>query len=156
MKGFLREFKEFASRGSVIDLAVGVIIGGAFQKIVGSLVGDIILPLVGLLMKGADLSNRFVVLGAGEYATAAEAKEAGAAVLTYGNFIGAVLDFLIMALVIFTLVKLLNRLTGRNQKEAPPAPETKTCPYCKSEVALGAVRCPFCASDLPEAGAKEA
>src|SRR5574344_324802 len=104
MKGFFKEFKEFAMRGNVIDLAVGVIIGGAFQKIVSSLVNDIIMPLISLLTKGTDFTNKFIVLGEGEYATVAEATEAGAAILTYGNFISAVVDFIIMAFVIFLFI----------------------------------------------------
>lgn len=155
MKGFFKEFKEFATRGNVIDLAVGVIIGGAFQKIVSSLVNDIIMPLIGLLTKGTDFTNKFIVLGKGEFATAKEAADAGVAVLTYGNFISAVIDFLIMAFVIFLFIKLINKLThlGHKEEKEEPAPVTvKVCPYCKSEISIDAVKCPHCTSDLTEEG----
>ena len=153
MKGFFKEFKEFAMRGNVIDLAVGVIIGGAFQKIVSSLVNDIIMPLISLLTKGTDFTNKFVVLGEGEYATVAEATEAGAAILTYGNFISAVVDFIIMAFVIFLFIKLINKISHlgkKKEEEASAAPTTKVCPFCKSEIAIDAVKCPHCISDLSE------
>lgn len=153
MKGFFKEFKEFAMRGNVIDLAVGVIIGGAFQKIVSSLVNDIIMPLISLLTKGTDFTNKFIVLGEGEYATVAEATEAGAAILTYGNFISAVIDFLIMAFVIFLFIKLINKISHlgkKKEEEAHAAPTTKVCPFCKSEIAIDAVKCPHCISDLSE------
>ena len=153
MKGFFKEFKEFAMRGNVIDLAVGVIIGGAFQKIVSSLVNDIIMPLISLLTKGTDFTNKFVVLGEGEYATVAEATEAGAAILAYGNFISAVVDFIIMAFVIFLFIKLINKISHlgkKKEEEAPAAPTTKVCPFCKSEIAIDAVKCPHCISDLSE------
>lgn len=150
-KGFLAEFKQFAMRGNVIDLAVGVIIGGAFQKIVSSLVNDMIMPLIGLLTGGIDLSDKFIALNGEHYATAAEATAAGAAVLTYGTFIGAVIDFIIMAFVIFLFIKLLNTITNLGKKEeSPAAPTTKICPYCKSEIAIDAVKCPHCVSDLSE------
>lgn len=152
MKGFLREFKEFAMRGNVIDLAVGVIIGGAFQKIVTSLVNDIIMPLISLIMKGSDFADKFVALDGGEYATIEEATSAGAAILTYGNFIAVVIDFLIMAFVIFLLVKGLNKLATIGKKKGeepvPAAPATKICPYCKSEIAIDATKCCHCTSDV--------
>ncbi len=153
MKGFLKEFKEFAMRGNVIDLAVGVIIGGAFQKIVTSLVNDIIMPLISLIMKGADFATKFIALDGGEYASIEEATEAGAAILTYGNFIAAIIDFLIMAFVIFFLVKGLNKLSTLGKKkeevvEEEPAPTTKVCPFCKSEIAIDATKCAHCTSDV--------
>ena len=149
MKGFLKEFKEFAMRGNVIDLAVGVIIGGAFQKIVTSLVNDIIMPLISLVMKGADFASKFIALDGGDYATIEEATEAGAAILTYGNFIAVIIDFLIMAFVIFLLVKGLNKLaTIGNKEEAPAEPTTKVCPFCKSEIAIDATKCCHCTSDV--------
>lgn len=152
MKGFLKEFKEFAMRGNVIDLAVGVIIGGAFQKIVTSLVNDIIMPLISLIMKGADFATKFVALDGGDYASIEEATEAGAAILTYGNFIAVTIDFIIMAFVIFLLVKGLNKLStlGKKKEEepAPAAPTTKVCPYCKSEIAIDATKCCHCTSDV--------
>lgn len=155
-KGFIGEFKEFVSKGSVIDLAVGVIIGGAFQKIVNSLVNDVVMPVISLITGGIDFNNWFVVLGEGEFATAADAKAAGVATLNYGTFIGAILDFLIMAFVIFLFVKAINTVRNKASKhndDAPaPAPTTKICPYCKSEIDISAVKCPHCTSDISEKG----
>ncbi len=152
MKSLLKEFKEFAMRGNVIDLAVGVIIGGAFQKIVTSLVNDLVMPLIGLITKGSDFATKFIALDGGEYASIEEATAAGAALLTYGNFIAAVIDFFIMAVVIFLLVKGLNTLAGLGKKKAEPveepAPTTKVCPYCKSEIAIDATKCAHCTSDV--------
>ena len=151
MKGFLKEFKEFAMRGNVIDLAVGVIIGGAFQKIVTSVVNDLVMPLIGLITKGSDFASKFVALDGGEYATIEEATEAGAAILTYGNFIAVTIDFIIMAFVIFLLVKGLNKLTSIGKKPEPvveAAPTTKVCPFCKSEIAIDATKCAHCTSDV--------
>ncbi|MBQ5677723.1 MAG: large conductance mechanosensitive channel protein MscL [Clostridia bacterium] len=151
MKGFLKEFKDFAMRGNVIDLAVGVIIGGAFQKIVTSVVNDLVMPLIGLITKGSDFASKFIALDGGEYATIEEATEAGAAILTYGNFIAVTIDFLIMAFVIFLLVKGLNKLTslGKKLEGVPePVPTTKVCPFCKSEIAIDATKCAHCTSDV--------
>ena len=151
MKGFLKEFKEFAMRGNVIDLAVGVIIGGAFQKIINSLVNDIIMPLIGLALKGTDFATKFVALDGGDYATIEEATEAGAAILTYGNFIAVILDFIIVAFVIFCLVKAINTLKAKTAKEeavVEEAPTTKVCPFCKSEIAIDATKCCHCTSDV--------
>lgn len=151
MKGFLKEFKDFAMRGNVIDLAVGVIIGGAFQKIVTSVVNDLVMPLIGLITKGSDFASKFVALDGGDYATIEEATAAGAAILTYGNFIAVTIDFLIMAFVIFLLVKGLNKLTSLGKKPEPvveAAPTTKVCPFCKSEIAIDATKCAHCTSDV--------
>ena len=150
-KGFISEFKTFIMRGNVIDLAVGVIIGGAFQKIVNSLVNDIVMPLISLLTGGIDFSNWFLVLGEGEFATAAAAKEAGVATLNYGTFVSTALDFLIMAFVIFLIIKGINSVTEKFKKEKteePAAPTTKVCPYCKSEIDIAATKCPHCTSDV--------
>ncbi|MCI5738282.1 MAG: large conductance mechanosensitive channel protein MscL [Ruminococcus sp.] len=150
-KGFISEFKTFIMRGNVIDLAVGVIIGGAFQKIVNSLVNDIVMPLISLLTGGIDFSNWFLVLGEGEFATAAAAKEAGVATLNYGTFLSTALDFLIMAFVIFLIIKGINSVTEKFKKEKteePAAPTTKVCPYCKSEIDIAATKCPHCTSDV--------
>lgn len=156
-KGFVKEFKEFAMKGNVIDLAVGVIIGGAFQKIVSSLVSDVVMPLIGLLTKGVSFADKFFVFGLedGEvYATADAAVAAGKNVLTYGNFLDAVINFLIMAFVIFLFIKGINSLThhGKTEEapEEPTAPTTKVCPYCKSEIAIDATRCPHCTSEIAE------
>ena len=150
-KGFISEFKTFIMRGNVIDLAVGGIIGGAFQKIVNSLVNDIVMPLISLLTGGIDFSNWFLVLGEGEFATAAAAKEAGVSTLNYGTFLSTALDFLIMAFVIFLIIKGINSVTEKFKKEKteePAAPTTKVCPYCKSEIDIAATKCPHCTSDV--------
>lgn len=145
----LKEFKEFISKGSVIDLAVGVIIGGAFSKIVSSLVDDIIMPIVGLLLGGADISNYFVTLDGGKYATLAEAQEAGAATLNYGLFLNRIIDFLIIAFVLFLIIKAINKARALTKKpEAEAAPTTKVCPYCKSTIDINATKCPNCTSEL--------
>ena len=141
----LKEFKEFAMRGSVIDLAVGVIIGGAFGKIITSLVTDVIMPPIGLLLHGMDFSNLFISLNGQVYTTLADAQKAGAPTLNYGNFINNVIDFLIVALVIFLMIRAINRL----QKPAPAAPSTtKDCPYCFTAIPIKATRCPQCTSQL--------
>ncbi len=155
MKGFLNEFKKFIMRGNVIDLAVGVIIGGAFQAIVNSLVNDIVSPVISLATKGINFADKFILLTKDDvtFATVEAAKEAGYATLNYGSFITAVINFLIMATVIFLLVKGINKVSEigkKKEEEAPAAPTTKTCPYCKSEISVEAVRCPNCTSDLPE------
>ena len=146
MKGFFGEFKKFIMRGNVIDLAVGVIIGGAFQAIVNSLVNDIVSPVLSLATKGVNLADKFVVLTSDEvaFATVDAAKEAGYATLNYGGFI--------TAFVIFLLVKTINKISdmGKKKEEAPAEPTTKKCPYCKSEISIDAVKCPNCTSDIPE------
>lgn len=149
--GFFGEFKKFITRGNVIDLAVGVIVGGAFQKIVNSLVDDIVMPVISLATKGLDFANWFIALDGGDYATLEAAKEAGAATLNFGNFISAILNFLIMAFVIFLLVKGINSVVEKTKKpEAPEAPKTKKCPYCKTEIDIEASRCPHCTSEIAE------
>ena len=156
MKGFFGEFKKFIMRGNVIDLAVGVIIGGAFQAIVNSLVNDIVSPVLSLATKGVNFADKFIVLTTDEvaFATVEAAKEAGYATLNYGGFITAVINFLIMAFVIFMLVKAINKVSeiGKKKEEelAPAAPTTKVCPYCQSEISIKAVKCPNCTSDIPE------
>ncbi|NLP48680.1 MAG: large conductance mechanosensitive channel protein MscL [Clostridiales bacterium] len=149
-KGFINEFKEFIMRGNVIDLAVGVIIGGAFGTIVSSLVDDIIMPVISLLTKGIDFTSKFLAIDGGEYANLAAAQEAGAAVITYGNFIQALITFLIMAFVIFLIVKFINKLSSVGKEEVEEAATTKACPFCKSEIDIEAVRCPNCTSELAD------
>jgi large conductance mechanosensitive channel len=152
-KGFISEFKKFIMRGNVIDLAVGVIIGGAFQTIVNSLVSDIIMPVISLFTGGIDFSNWFIALDGEKYATLAEAQAAGASVLAFGNFISAVLNFLIMAFVIFCLIKVINSIADKTKKKeevVEEKPTTKICPYCKSEISIEATKCPHCTSDLSE------
>jgi len=133
-------------RGNVVDLAVGVIIGGAFGKIVSSLVTDIIMPPIGVLLGKVDFSNLYLNLSGTTYASLADAKAAGAATINYGLFINNVIDFVIMALVIFVLIKQVNRL--RAPSPAPAAPTAKDCPYCFTAIPIKAVRCPHCTSEL--------
>jgi large conductance mechanosensitive channel len=142
-----KEFKEFAMRGNVVDLAIGIIIGGAFGKIVSSFVSDILMPPIGLLLGKVDFSNLFIGLSDRTYATLQEAKAAGAATINYGLFFNTVLDFLLVAFAVFLLVKQINRLK-REEAPAPAAPTIKDCPFCLSSVPLKAVRCPHCTSEL--------
>ena len=143
----LKEFKKFALRGNVMDLAVGVIIGGAFGKIVASLVADIIMPVVRLFLGGTDFSSLFVSLDGNTYETLIAAQEAGAATLNYGIFIMAIVDFLIIAFSIFFIVKQLNKMK-KPEEVKEEAPTTKECPYCKTNIAIEATRCPNCTSQL--------
>lgn len=140
-----KEFKEFAMKGNIIDLAVGIIIGGAFGKIVTSLVNDIIMPLVGLLLGHINFPNLFIVLDGAKYDTLEAAKKAGAATLNYGVFINNIIDFLIIAFSIFIVVKQLNRFSKK--KETAPA-TTKKCKFCYSEIHIDASRCPYCTSEV--------
>ncbi len=152
MKNIANEFKQFIMRGNVIDMAVGIIIGGAFTKIVNSMVADVIMPPLGLLLGKVDFSNWFVVIhkgpdGVSHFATMAEAQAAGATTLNLGLFLNAVISFLIVAFCIFMLIKAINQLN----KPAPApaaAPTTKKCPFCCSEIAIEATKCPHCTSDL--------
>jgi large conductance mechanosensitive channel len=144
----LKEFKEFAMRGNVLDMAIGIIIGGAFGKIISSLVGDVLMPPIGRLMGNLDFSNLFFALNGQAYDSLKAAKDAGAPTINYGLFLNTVIDFVIVAFVIFLLVKQMNRL----KKEAPPAsPSTKECPYCLSQIPLKATRCVGCTSEVKAA-----
>ncbi len=142
-----KEFKAFIMRGSVIDLAIGVIIGGAFGTIVTSLVNDIIMPPIGLLLGKVNFSSLFVPLDGKTYTSLAAAKDAGAATINYGQFINTLINFLIIALVIFVVVRGVNRLMPK-KVEAPAAPTTKACPFCATDIPLKATRCPHCTSEL--------
>jgi large conductance mechanosensitive channel len=149
--GMIKEFREFAVKGNVVDMAVGIIIGAAFGTIVKSLVDDVIMPPIGLLLGNVDFSNLFVVLRegaqAGPYASTAGAKAAGAVTLNYGMFINTVISFVIVAFSVFLLVKNINRL--KREKEVAPGPvTTKECPHCYSTISIKAVRCPQCTSTL--------
>lgn len=152
MKNVIGEFKKFIMRGNVIDMAVGIIIGGAFTKIVNSMVADVLMPPLGLLLGQVDFSNWFIVLkdgpkGPADYATMEAAQAAGATTLNLGLFLNAVISFLIVAFCVFLLIKAINKLNA--PKEEAPAPvTTKKCPYCCSEIALEATKCPNCTSDL--------
>jgi large conductance mechanosensitive channel len=145
-----REFREFAMRGNVVDLAVGIIIGAAFGKIVTSLVNDILMPPVGLLLGRVDFSSLFLNLSGQSFTSLAEAKAAGAATINYGVFLNNVIDFVIVAFAIFLLVRFINRLT-RQLEAAPAAPATRECPFCVSSIPLTATRCPQCTSTLQAA-----
>jgi large conductance mechanosensitive channel len=145
-----REFREFAMRGNVVDLAVGIIIGAAFGKIITSLVNDIIMPPVGLLLGRVDFSNLFINLSGQLYVSLAEAKAAGAPTINYGIFLNNVIDFVIVAFAIFLLVRFINRLS-RQPEAAPAAPNTRECPFCLSSIPLRATRCPQCTSTLQAA-----
>lgn len=141
----LNEFKEFAVKGSVVDMAIGIVIGAAFGTVVRSLVDNIIMPPLGRMLGGVDFSSLFINLSPGSYKTLADAKAAGAATINYGLFINSVISFLIVAWALFLVVKFMNKL--KREKPAP-APDTKTCPQCQSTINIKAVRCPYCTSQL--------
>ena len=141
----LKDFKEFAMKGNVIDMAVGIMIGAAFGKIVTSFVSDLLTPLIGRVVGKMDFSNLFINLSDGDYATLAEAKKAGAATINYGLFLNTTIDFLIVAFAIFLLIRQINRL---KREQPAPEPTTKECSYCFSSIPLKAVRCPHCTSEL--------
>jgi len=148
--GFFKEFKDFISRGNVIDLAVGVIIGGAFSGIVNNLVTNIVTPAISLLTGKVSFTDLFIALDGNEYATLAAAQEAGAATVNYGLFIQAIIDFLLTAFVIFLLVKGINKIRSMGKKEevVEAVPTTKVCPFCKTEINIEATRCPNCTSEV--------
>jgi len=145
----LKDFKEFAMRGNVVDMAVGIIIGAAFGTIVKSLVSDIIMPPIGLLLGNVDFTNLFAVLregaAAGPYASLAEAQEAGAVTMNYGVFINTIISFVIVAFAVFLLIRNINRL---KREEAPAEPTTKECPHCLSTIPIKATRCAFCTAEV--------
>ena len=141
----LKEFKAFAMRGNVLDMAVGILIGAAFGRMITSLVNDMLMPPIGLMLGKVDFSGLFLSLSGKSYTTLADAKAAGAATINYGLFLNTVIDFLIVAFVIFLLVRQINRW---NQPAAAPAPTTKDCPYCCSAIPLQATRCPNCTSEI--------
>jgi len=147
----LKEFKEFAMRGNVVDMAVGIVIGAAFGTIVNSFVQDVIMPPIGLLLGNIDFSNLFAVLKegkvAGPYASVAAAKAAGAVTMNYGVFINTIISFLIVAFAVFLLVRTVNKMK-RQEEAPPPAPNTKECAYCFSKIPIQATRCPNCTSEL--------
>ena len=140
----MEEFKKFIMRGNVMDLAVGVIIGGAFGKIVSSFVSDVLMPPLGLLMGNVDFSNLFINLGKVPVKTLAEAKAANVPVIAYGQFINACIDFLILAFAVFLMIQQINKMMPKEEA----APEPRKCPYCKSEIDAEATRCPHCTSEL--------
>ena len=142
----LKEFKEFAMKGNVVDMAVGIIIGAAFGKIVSSFVGDVLMPPIGLILGSLDFSNLFVSLSGRSFATLAEAKAAGAATINYGLFLNTVIDFLIVAFVIFLLVQRMNKIKSFFEPTKPP---TRDCPECLSKIPAAAKKCAFCTSQVP-------
>ncbi len=143
---FVKEFREFALRGSIVDLAIGIMIGGGFNKIVSSLVDDVIMPPIGLVLKNVDFSNLFINLSDKDYASVAAAKAAGAPTLNYGLFINNVINFSIIAVIAFLIVRQINRM--RRKGDVPPS--TKECAFCYSVISIKASRCPQCTSELPE------
>lgn len=157
MKKLLKEFKDFIAQGNVMDLAVGVVIGGAFTAIVNSLVNDLLMPLLGLVTGGLDFSSLVIKLASDEAIAEAEANGTTPAVLKYGSFIAAIINFLIVALVIFLLIKAFNKAKALKKAQEEPEAPKRICPFCKQEVADDAVKCPFCTSDIPleEADEKE-
>ncbi len=146
--GFFKEFKDFISKGNVIDLAVGVIIGGAFSGIVTSLVTNIVTPLISILTGRIAFADLFIALDGKEYATLEAATEAGASTVNYGLFIEGVINFIVTAFVIFLMVRFINKIRNRNKVEEEVAPTTKVCPFCKSEIAIDATRCAHCTSEV--------
>jgi len=151
-KGFINEFKEFLMRGNVMDLAVGIIIGGAFQAIVKSLVDNILMPVIGIITGGIDFNNLFVILKGtlpDGPKTLEAAKAAGVVTLNYGTLINAIINFIIIGFVIFLMVKAMNKLAEKRKSKEPEAPATvKECPFCKSEINIDATRCPNCTSEV--------
>jgi large conductance mechanosensitive channel len=143
----LKEFKEFAMKGNVLDMAVGIIIGAAFGKVITSFVGDLLTPPIGKLMGGVDFSNLFISLSTQHYATIAAAKAAGVATINYGIFLNTFIDFLIVAFAVFILVKQVNRFK-KQPEAAPVVPFSKECSFCASEIPIKATRCPHCTSQL--------
>ena len=148
-----KEFKKFALKGNVLDMAIGVIIGGAFGAIVSSLVNDVFMPLIGLLFKTDSLNEKYILLKASDAfqpgMTATEATEAGANVLRYGQLIGVIINFLMIAIILFFVVKGINKLMSLKKTEEEAAPEPRLCPFCKQPVADDATRCPHCTSEIP-------
>jgi large conductance mechanosensitive channel len=150
----LEEFKKFIMRGNVLDLAVGVVMGAAFGAVVTSFTNDILMPPIGLLLGGVDFTNLFVVLkadgGVEPYKTLVDAQAAGAVTMNFGLFINVIISFLITAFALFLIIKAANRLQPEEEEAPPPAPMTKPCPYCYTEIPIPATRCPHCTSDLGE------
>jgi len=143
----LKEFKDFAMRGNVLDMAIGIVIGAAFGAIVVSFVDDILMPPIGMLLGGVDFTNLLISLDGQHYSSLADAQLAGAATINYGLFISTVIDFLIVAFVIFLLVRQINRMRAEPE-EVPAEPTSKNCPYCATEIPLQATRCPNCTSEI--------
>ena len=148
MKKFLEDFKAFAMRGNVVDMAIGVIIGGAFGKITTSLVNDIFMPVLGLMTGGMNFGGLFYALDGQKYATAEQAAEAGVGTINYGMFIQCVIDFILVAFCMFLVIKLMNGLHRKKEEAPAPAKEPRLCPYCRMEIPEDATRCGHCTSVL--------
>jgi large conductance mechanosensitive channel len=146
-----KEFKDFAMKGNVMDMAIGIIIGAAFGKIVSSFVADVLMPPLGLLMGGADFTNKFLTLSGGTFETLDAAKKGGAVTMNYGIFVNTVIDFVIIAFAIFIMVKWINTLKRQPAAAPPPPPNSKDCPYCLSTIPIKASRCAHCTSELKTA-----
>lgn len=146
MNKFLKEFKDFAMRGNVMDMAIGIIIGAAFGKIITSFVNDILMPPLGLLLGKVDFSNLFINLSGRNFGSLSEAKSAGAATINYGIFLNTVIDFVIVAFAVFLLITQVNRLMQKEKTKASPS--EKECPFCFSSISIKAVKCPHCTSEL--------
>jgi len=150
--GMVKEFKEFAVKGNVVDMAVGIIMGGAFGTIAKSLVNDVLMPPIGLLLGGVDFANLYLTVKPGDpggpYASLSAAQEAGAVTINLGVFLNNVISFLIVALAVFFLVKGINNLKRKEEAAPPPPPDSKDCPFCVSSVPIKATRCPHCTSEL--------
>ncbi|MBR1813228.1 MAG: large conductance mechanosensitive channel protein MscL [Lachnospiraceae bacterium] len=146
MKKFLEEFKAFAMKGNMMDLAVGMVIGAAFTSIVNSLVNDMIMPLLSIFTKSIDFTNLFLAMDGQKYASLKAAQDSGAAVLAYGNFLTAILNFLIVAFALFLVMKQINRFMKKKDDAEKAAPTEMDCPYCKEKIKIGATKCPHCAS----------
>jgi large conductance mechanosensitive channel len=142
----IKEFKEFIMKGNVLDMAVGIIVGAAFGKVVTSFVSDVLMPPIGLLLGKVDFSNLFINMSGKAFESLADAKKAGAATLNYGLFLNTTIDFLIVGFAIFLMVKQVNRM---KRQGAPPAPTTRECPFCYTAIPVKATRCPHCTSELP-------
>lgn len=154
-KGFINDFKQFATKGNVIDMAVGVMIATSFTKIVNSLVNDIITPTISILTGKVDFSNLFIALDGNKYATLEEATKAGVGVINYGAFITNIIDFLMIALCLFIFLKVIFKFRNKKKEEEPAKPTTKKCPYCLNEIPLEATRCGHCTSLLEEVDIQE-
>lgn len=147
-KKMWKEFKQFAVKGNIIDMAVGIIIGSAFSKIVSSLVNDVIMPIFGLITKKMDFNSLFIALDGKTYESIAAAKEVSAPILTYGVFLSAILDFLIIAFSMFIVIRQINKIKKKEPEQKPAEPTTKVCRYCQSTISIKATRCPHCTSEL--------
>jgi len=153
MGKLMKEFRDFAVKGNMLDMAVGMIIGAAFKDIVNSVVNDLVMPVISLFTGKIDFSNMFIALDGNEYASLAAAQEAAAPTLNYGLFITQVINFVILAFVIFMMVKWVNKVRTSvepKKEEAPAEPTEKTCPFCQSKISIKATRCPHCTSELTE------